>query len=336
METTPEIIHAPVSAPAVAPVITTTPKAMPRDFFLWLGFIIALYGSIGALISLLFDYINIAYPDALISYSDPYSSSVRFAMATLIVLAPTAIVLIRVIRGIMQNDPSREKVWVRRWALVLTIFIAAVTILIDIITLVNTYLNGETSARFTLKVAVVLLIALVVFLHFLADTKGYWIVNPKKAMSVGIGAFILCLATVVSGLFIIGSPTQARVIRFDQQKVLDLQNIQYQVTNYWQLKQKLPTTLTDLNDPIASYTVPTDAQSGAPYEYRVTGARSFELCATFNAATPAETLSKTYPAYGGVDSNLTHGVGRTCFARTIDPERYPALPPANVTGGKPI
>lgn len=307
---------------------TTAPKAMPRDFFLWLGFVIALYGSIGALISLLFDYINIAYPDSL-SYSDPYSSSVRFGMATLIVLAPTAVVLIRVIRNTMVKDPSREKVWVRRWALVLTIFIAAATVLVDLITLLNTYLSGDTSTRFVLKVAVVLLIAVLVFLHFLADTKGYWISYPKKALAVGIGSFVLCLATAVSGFFIIGSPAQARLLRFDQQKVSDLQNIQYQVTNYWQMKQTLPVSLVSLNDPITNYTVPTDVQSGLPYEYRITGTRSFELCATFNAEGKTSDPNSTYPTYDTTDYVGAHASGRTCFSRTIDPERYPPISPSN-------
>ena len=28
-------------------------------------------------------------------------------------------------------------------------------------------------------------------------------------------------------------------------------------------------------------------------------------------------------AYGSIEGSWTHGAGETCFARTIDPERYP-------------
>jgi hypothetical protein len=63
----------------------------------------------------------------------------------------------------------------------LTLFIAALTGLIDLITLINTFLGGEITTRFGLKVAIVLLIAIGVFLHFLADLKGYWIVTSKSS-----------------------------------------------------------------------------------------------------------------------------------------------------------
>jgi hypothetical protein len=37
-----------------------------------------------------------------------------------------------------------------------------------------------------------------------------------------------------------GSPNSQRLFRLDQKRIVDLQNIQYQVINYWQQKEKLP------------------------------------------------------------------------------------------------
>ncbi len=174
-------------------------QTTPKDFFLWLGAIIALYGSVTSFIALLFEYINYAYPIHLPATATPYGGAVRFAMATLIVLVPTMLVLFRLIRSSIAQEAGKAMVWVRRWALVLTLFIATVTILIDLVTLINTFLGGEISIRFGLKVAIVLLVALGVFLHFLADLRGYWLTSRSKANMVGIAVGVVALAAIVSG-----------------------------------------------------------------------------------------------------------------------------------------
>ena len=311
-----------------------TSKTSPKDFFLWLGAIIALYGSITSFITLLFEYINYSFPDNLAGYADPYGGAVRFAMAALIVLVPTLIALFYFIRASIAQEAGKAHIWVRRWAIVLTLFIAAITILIDLITLVNTFLGGEISTRFGLKVFVVLLVALGVFLHFLADQKGYWILNRTKANMIGIAVGVLALITVVSGFFIIGTPSHVRMLRYDEQKVQDLQSMQYQVLNYWQMKRALPVESNALVDSLGGYTLPMDPQSKASYVYKATGKLTFALCATFNEATPDTAGKGAYPARdvaypsmgGGVSENWQHSAGVVCFTRTIDPELYPTNP----------
>ncbi len=309
-------------------------KTSPKDFFLWLGAIVALYGSIISFITLLFEYIHYSFPDALAGYGDPYGGAVRSAMSALIVLVPTLIALFYFIRKSISEEAGKAHIWVRRWAIVLTLFIATITILIDLIVLINTFLGGEISMRFGLKVLVVLLVALGVFLHFLADQRGYWLTNVKKANMIGIAVGILALLTVVSGFFIIGTPDDVRKLRFDDQKVQDLQSMQYQVLNYWQTKRTLPTVATELEDSLSGYTLPLDPETDTPYVYKKTSVLTFELCATFNAQTTDTagrgaypTKNSVYPAFGGgVDENWQHEKGETCFSRTIDPERYPSLP----------
>jgi type II secretory pathway pseudopilin PulG len=315
-----------------APVATSS-KTTPKDFFLWLLTVIALYGSITSFIALLFEYINYSFPDALAYAGDPYGGAVRFSMAALIVLVPTLLVCLRLIRGSILHEAGKALIWVRRWALVLTLFIATVSILIDLVTLINTFLGGEITVRFALKVAVVLLVAAGVFLHFLADLKGYWIAHPKKGNLVGIGVAVLTVVTILAGFFIIGTPGDVRKLRYDEQKVNDLRSIQYQLIDYWRVKQTLPDSLDGLKDPLADTTIPVDAQTNAPYTYTKTGATAFTLCATFNKPA-ADTAGKgAYPTRapqysgpgGGNDENWQHGAGETCFERMIDPTRYPRI-----------
>lgn len=308
-----------------------TSRTTPKDFFLWAGAMIALYLSVISFISLLFEYINYTYPDASAAYGDPYSSAMRFSMAALIVLVPTTLVLLRLIRGTIKTDAGKATIWVRRWALVLTVFVMTVTVLIDLITLVNYFLNGEITTRFILKVLVVLLVAGFLFMHFLADLKGYWIKYPAKANMVGVGAAIAALVAIGAGFFIIGSPNDARLMRFDIEKTGHLQSIQYQVLNYYQQKGEVPATLEELADPLSGFSLPIDPQTGESYRYEKTSDLAFRLCATFNKESRdlmgrggyGRDMAISYPYPEGMGENWKHDAGEVCFDRTIDPERYP-------------
>ncbi|MBI4093428.1 hypothetical protein HY417_00535 [Candidatus Kaiserbacteria bacterium] len=302
------------------------PKVTPKDFFLWAGAMVALYGSVIAFIALLFEYINKTFPDPLEYYVDPYSGGIRFAMASLIVLVPVTILLMRFIRRDIARDAMKGELWVRRWALVLTVFIAGAAVVGDLITLINYFLGGDLTTRFILKVLVLLVVAGAVFFHFLADLRGYWSANQDRAKMAGLAAGAIVLLTIVSGFFILGSPAEVRLVRLDAQKVSDLQNIQWQIVNFWQQKERLPSSLEEAKDPFNGGVIPEDPQSGEAYTYEVTSKLSFKLCATFNK----EGVGDPYMARpviakgGGIEGDTwQHGAGEVCFDRTIDPERYP-------------
>ncbi|MFA5942129.1 MAG: DUF5671 domain-containing protein [Candidatus Paceibacterota bacterium] len=313
-----------------------TTKITPKDFFLWAGAMVSFYWSVIAFIFLIFDYINYSFPDALSFFpADPYQSGISYEMASLIVLLPAYLFLMKLIHQDISRDPSRKDIWVRRWALILTLFVAGITIAIDLITLLTTFLNGETlTTAFLLKVLVILLVAAGVFMHFSADLKGYWDAFPNRRNWVRIGVAILAAATIISGFFIVGTPGQARLARFDAQKVGDLQNIQSQITTYYQAKQKLPGTIADLNNSLSFGPLPVDPQTGEPYVYQPGEGLSFKLCAVFNAESRGnqtisfegrEFSSVPTPAgiKGSLQDNWQHGAGQVCFDRTIDPAFFP-------------
>lgn len=305
------------------------PKVTPKDFFLWVGAMAALYGSVVSFITLLFEYIEYAFPDALQSYVDPYAGGIRFAIASLIVLFPTFLVLMRLIRRDIGRDPTRAEIWVRRWVLYVTLFIAGITLIIDLIALINTYLGGDLTVRFVLKVLVVFFVVGAGFLHFLSDLRGYWNRHPRRAQWVGYGAALAIVLCIGAGFFIIGSPTSQRLFRIDEQKISDLQTIQWQVVNYYQQKQELPGELSDLEDPLGGFSSPRDPESGEEYAYRIIATPySFELCAAFNKESRGFGISAPKIPSGRGDlngANWQHAAGQVCFERTIDPERYPRL-----------
>jgi len=310
------------------------PKTTAKDFFLWAGAIISFYWSVIAFILLTFDYINYAFPNALSYYPvDPYQSGISYEMASIIVLLPIYMLLMWLIHKDIERDASRKEIWVRRWALILTLFVAGIAMAIDLITLLTTFLNGEAlTMAFLLKVLIIFLIAAGVFMHFIADLKGYWDAFPARRNAVRMGVGILAVVTIVAGFFIVGTPGQARLARFDAQKVSDLQNIQSQVITYYQAKQMLPKTITDLNNSLSYGPVPVDPQTGESYGYQPAEGLSFKVCANFNSVSRTNQGAYTQPVAvtpagekGRMQDNWQHGSGQVCFDRTIDPSFYPPL-----------
>lgn len=295
---------------------------------------VTFYWSVIAAVFLMFNYIDYTFPNTLAYLpADPYQSGISSEMAAIIVLLPLYLVLMRFIRKDAVLDPSRNEIWVRRWALILTLFLAGVAMAVDLITLLTTYLSGEElTTAFLLKVLIILLVAAGVFMHFIADLKGYWNTFPSRKRTVSIAFTVFALAIVGSGFFIVGTPAEARLARFDAQKINDLQNIQSQIIGFYQAKQKLPGVITDLNNSLSYGPVPVDPQSGKSYEYRPGEGLSFKLCAAFNAASRGNQTfyaEFTAPApMGGkmaIPDNWQHGAGNVCFDRIIDPAFYPPL-----------
>lgn len=153
--------------------------------------------------------------------------------------------------------------------------------------------------------------------------------------------FTICgivLVVVIAGFFFAGSPQKARLIKLDDARLGNLQQIQYEIINYWQGKGHLPEKLVDLEDATRGVIVPTDPEKGNEYEYKITGDLSFELCtefaqegdSEFGITMPARPMM--YPSKG-IDSQNNvwhHGAGHACFSRTIDKDFYPVLPKGDV------
>ncbi len=312
-------------------------KTTPKDFFLHLGATIALYAAAVALINLSFSVINYLRPDALASYF--YAGSIAWPISMLIVLIPTLYILELLLVRDIRRTPEKKDLWIRRWRIYLTLFLSGATIIGDVIVLINTYLSGEISSRFVYKVLALLVVCGLIFAYYLlarmiTEEKGR--AARKTVAAIGL---IAVIAAIVGGFVIVGSPGKQRALRFDNQRTSDLQNVQWQVINYWQRKEAMPANLADTSDSISGYVIPNDPETGQPYEYSVTGRTSFELCATF--ALPSQDTRGRGAYYGGgmggdyasdvpypgpSQDIWKHGVGRTCFKKTIDPDQFPPTP----------
>ena len=137
-----------------------------------------------------------------------------------------------------------------------------------------------------------------------------WAGHGYPGMFIGIA-----LLTVVWGFVVTGSPGTARLQKFDDRRVEDLQTIEDEIENAClggtryspmeerALQRPLPATLEDVVE-LATLRRPDirDPETGKKYEYDVLDESRYRLCATFHFSRDEENL----PIWN-------HEAGRQCF-----------------------
>ena len=321
-------------------------------FFLSLGTLITLITSVVAFLNLTFETLNKKFPDVLNAYYQyGYSSyeyeSIRTSLAILFIFFPAYLIISYFWKRYTKGEMGSIDVIIRKWMIFIILFLSMAVFMGDLVALIRYFLSGEITARFVWKVLVTLVTAIIVGKYYvfdLLDNKIFGWQIKKVGLMFSLTSIVLVLTAIVWSFTIMGSPLTQRAYRLDDRRINDLQSIQYQVINYYQQKEKMPSTLSDLANPITSYSIPMEPEfeKGKVYEYKVTGERSFELCAEFSLPTPkgwnenrydqgepyyenikSDTVG-SYPSYkGGVNESWNHEAGRTCFERQIDTDIYP-------------
>ncbi len=156
------------------------PKRKPymsaREAFLYLLTFITLYVSAFNFGALIYQFINKNFHDVVRQVAavndgivDPVA--IRFSLASLIIAFPIYLWLSIVLNKSAAKNPEARGSRVRKWLTYLTLFIAAGTIIGDLIALLNRLLAGDTTMRFGLKFLTVLVIAGVIFYYYLTDLR---------------------------------------------------------------------------------------------------------------------------------------------------------------------
>lgn len=304
-------------------------SSVAKDVFAYLLTFVMLYIAVVSFIALLWQIINVQLPDPARFYYQGSYDAMRNAIASLIVVWPVFLLMSRYLHRDMRQNPEKADIWVRRWLTYLTLFVAAMTMIVDLITLINSFLSGELSLSFALKVVVILCVAGAVFGYEFWDLKRAPESGQRKLNWLFGGSIAVLLAGIVAGFYFVGSPATARDIRLDNQRVGDLQVIQSRLIDEWNRTDALPQSLENLEDPLSGYALPNDPITTLGYEYKKTSDLSFELCATFARETPKGESQRAqydypgmYDGYGQPLENWTHTAGRNCFERTIDPVKH--------------
>ena len=152
-------------------------KASPKDFFMHLLAMVALYGSAISFSTIVFQLINFGIPDPLNegqSYiRDNALNLIRSAVSFLIVFFPVYLGTTWTLHKSYLKDTSRSNIRIRKWLIYFTLFVAALIIMGDLVRLVNIFLNGELTLRFFLKVLTIFFVAGSIFGYYFYDLRKF-------------------------------------------------------------------------------------------------------------------------------------------------------------------
>ncbi len=303
-------------------------KTSAKDFFLNLGAIVALYTVVITLVNLLFTVINRAWPQVNSGYYyGSYSGTISWPVATLIIFFPVYILLMWLLERDYVKDPQKRNLPIRRWLTYITLFIAGLTMAIDLVTVIYYFIDGqELTTGFLMKVFSLFVLTLLVFFYYIQDIREKLNSASRKVWT--IVALVIVVGGITWGFSVIGSPRTQQLLRYDEQKVNDLQNINSYVQSYYSMKGSLPQNLSELAAGTGYQSIPNDPQTGNPYEYKLIGqsSKAYELCANFNSQSPEASQPNIYMRPVGYQS-WNHPAGHYCFSESIPVNMYPAPKP---------
>ena len=291
----------------------------PKHFALQLGSLISLYLSLTFLLVLLFGIINLMFPDATENryLLESASNSVRLGIAMLIVSMPTYLILTRAVNKLRRSEVSDTYLTLTRWLIYLSLIVGIGALLVDLVVIIKTFLEGEVTDRFIFKAAAVIGVIGVAVHYYIFDARGYWLTQESKSIMFAIGAGLVSFTAIGYGFASIDSPATVREIKLDHTQITDLQNIQWKLQDLIASSSTLPDTLTELYEPLP---VPTAPETRPAYTYQQT-ATGFDLCATFsNDALDVQDqfgpkFDAMQPIQNGNDWYYTKG--NFCFHRLI-------------------
>lgn len=337
-------------------------KTKALDVFMYLGIAISLIVSVANILQILFTAIDRKFPDLLRGSvsADLYSSDVRLAIASLVVMYPLYLVLSwRVAKDISKFLYKRD-LGIRKIMIYATLFITVCTLIGTLVSLIYNYLGGDLSTRFALKAITVFVVSSSLFWYYFYSMKRDYTKKTRVPFVATTLSMIVVLASLVWSISIIGTPAEMRAKRIDSTRLSDLSSIQQQIFNDFQVTDKLPATLSELNDAFQGYSIPVDPVTKEQYTYKIvqqpvvkmnyTTDRKelvtnaiFELCANFDI----ERSNVGQGTYSSVEMDKTprplsdaiysienyyyeydaspfwnHGVGEVCFKRIISPDMY--------------
>jgi uncharacterized Tic20 family protein len=147
----------------------TVPDNGPRNVFVYLLNFLTLYLSALGGAVLIWGLADHWFEDPLETYVS--NEPIRFGISMLVVAFPVFLYLNRMIGTSIETGEVSERSMVKKILSYLTLFLLAITTIIDLITVIYAFLGGDLTARFAVRGLGILLIAGLVFGYYLTDLK---------------------------------------------------------------------------------------------------------------------------------------------------------------------
>lgn len=266
---------------------------------------------------IIFQIVNKNIADTLNQYMASYSSeALKFAISALIISAPIYYLTVRQIYKNLSSGALEKDSGIRKWLTYLILFIASVVMIGWLIGIVNSFLDGELTLKFSLKAVSALVIAAIVFSFYFYDIKREDVVNQKDVLIkiYLFGSLAIVLIVFIASLFTVESPTETRGRKLDQAALNDFSDIERAISDYYLDNQNLPKDLIELQKK-SSYILENslkDPETSVPYDYKIIDSTHYELCVTFRFSNIDKEKNLSY-----VEDNNLHNAGYQCIKKRV-------------------
>lgn len=158
------------------------PYSGPRSVFMYLVSFLTLYLSAVGMAALTWGLADYWFEDPLAAY-EYVRGPIRTGIAMVVVAYPAFLLVSINIRRKVAAGEMPESSAVKRVLTYITLFVIALTTIVDLIAVIYQFLGGELTSRSALKGGSILLIAGFVFLYYLSELR-----EPKKGDEPSPGA----------------------------------------------------------------------------------------------------------------------------------------------------
>ena len=279
-----------------------------RDFFLHLTGFITLYWSMIALLTVLFQLVDELFPDVLQQNFGNADMPMRWGLSGVIVAFPVFVGVMIFFRKKQMKRPN--------FPIYFTLFVTALTAIVDVAVLIYRLTGGDITWRFVLKIVAVLLVTGSVFAFEMWQLKRESFELKPLVRALTSLSYLVVLAAIVLGFIVVGSPASQRAVKYDMERINDLRALQYELLNFYDREDTLPSDLSSFRGGIAK-----DPKTDESYEYRTVDEDTFEICAVFDKDYEEINSPGYYPymdPYMERAELFEYKAGRTCFERSID------------------
>ena len=155
------------------------PKASQRDLFWHFLGMFTLYISAISLTTVFYQIINLTIPDPLVIQEnmgylfDQARDLLRTAVSFLIVMFPVCVLSFRTVTRAYAADPLKAQLRIRKSIIYFTLFVVSFIIMFTVVFLINSFLKGELTLRFFLKLLSIFFVAGSIFWYYRCDLRRY-------------------------------------------------------------------------------------------------------------------------------------------------------------------
>jgi len=254
--------------------------------------------------------------DVLVRNNYYSTSQLRFAISALIISAPIFYLVSNQIYGSLRRGTLILESAIRKWLTYVILLAASVVALGWLISIINSFLDGELTNRFIAKAITAIIISLAVFTFYLLDvrreklTKG----SSLTLKIYSVISIVIVVAVFVTAIFFVESPALVRAKKVDQRIVGNFYSLNGLINSYYFENNVLPKDFAELRGHDTELYTPEhifiDPETEEDFGYEVLGEKEYQVCADFRTSNMENDDFREY-------SNMRHEAGWQCLKHEV-------------------